>query len=377
MFAFSETEMSVVKLLSSFATFFKVRLEKPIVDNAIFRLHYRFTCVFFLASSALITAVDLLGKPILCMAGDLKKPEPELLNTFCWIQRTFTITVPSVDHAYPGVGPLPGSNSVDETVRIHAYYQWVPFVLFFQGLLFYLPHAIWKRQEAGMVGKLTKGARELSLDSKEKADEKKQRGSLLSDYLYETMGTRGYFGVCHVFCELFNLVNAMGNIYAIDTFLGGTFFDYGWKIFEISSLNQWERHDKMARVFPRMAKCTFNTYGASGNIQNIDALCILPLNVFNEKIYIFVWFWLVILSVVSLMALFYRALIVVSPVFRRYVFRRILPTADPDSTFTLSQKLGYSDWLLLFLLGKNLQSDTFRELLNDLAGRLDRSQLEV
>jgi hypothetical protein len=26
----------------------------------------------------------------------------------------------------------------------HAYYQWVPFVLFLQGVMFYLPHYLWK-----------------------------------------------------------------------------------------------------------------------------------------------------------------------------------------------------------------------------------------
>jgi hypothetical protein len=39
----------------------------------------------------------------------------------------------------------------------------------------------------------------------------------------------------------------------------------------------------MARVFPRMTKCIYKKFGASGTIQTHDALCILPINVINEK----------------------------------------------------------------------------------------------
>lgn len=37
--------------------------------------------------------------------------------------------------------------SEDENVQYHAYYQWVPFVLFGQAMMFYLPHLIWRRWE--------------------------------------------------------------------------------------------------------------------------------------------------------------------------------------------------------------------------------------
>jgi hypothetical protein len=49
--------------------------------------------------------------------------------------------------------------------------------------------------------------------------------------------------------------------------------------------------DPMARIFPKVTKCTFNKYGPSATVEYIDGLCVLPLNVINEKIYIFLWFW--------------------------------------------------------------------------------------
>ena len=53
---------------------------------------------------------------------------------------------------------------------------------------------------------------------------------------------------------------------------------------------QEDRVDAMSRVFPKMTKCTFNVYGPSGTLQNLDALCVLPINVLNEKIFFVTWF---------------------------------------------------------------------------------------
>ena len=59
------------------------------------------------------------------------------------------------------------------------------------------------------------------------------------------------------------------------------------------------RTDPMTRVFPRMTKCIYKKFGSSGTIQTHDALCLLPINVINEKIYVFLWFWLIALAALT------------------------------------------------------------------------------
>ena len=34
-------------------------------------------------------------------------------------------------------------------------------------------------------------------------------------------------------------------------------------------------------------------------MEKKDGLCVLPLNIINEKIYVFLWFWFIFLAVVS------------------------------------------------------------------------------
>ena len=82
-----------------------------------------------------------------------------------------------------------------------------------------------------------------------------------------------------------------------------------------------------------MTKCTFHKFGTSGDIEKHDAMCILPLNIgtkkvgwptkckyftilVNEKIYIFLWFWFLLLGFLTSLVFFYRILIVVSPKIR-------------------------------------------------------------
>lgn len=50
-------------------------------------------------------------------------------------------------------------------------------------------------------------------------------------------------------------------------------------------------------LFPSQAKCDYFNFGSSGTIQRIDALCILPQNVVNEKIFVFLYFWMLLLLI--------------------------------------------------------------------------------
>ena len=79
------------------------------------------------------------------------------------------------------------------------------------------------------------------------------------------------------------------------------FFGFGIYSLQYMIANPQTRGpDPFNLIFPKMTKCTFHTYGPSGTIQNHDALCVLPINILNEKIYFMAWFMLFGLCIFTL-----------------------------------------------------------------------------
>ncbi|KAF4517909.1 hypothetical protein B566_EDAN001863 [Ephemera danica] len=111
----------------------------------------------------------------------------------------------------------------------------------------------------------------------------------------------------------------------------------------------------MVYVFPRVTKCVFHKYGPSGTIQRHDSLCVLPLNIVNEKTYIFIWFWFVILATLLSCLLLYRAIIL----------------AVPSVAAAVSRKTDIGDWWVLYMLGRNIDPLIYREVVGELAKKIE------
>ena len=58
--------------------------------------------------------------------------------------------------------------------------------------------------------------------------------------------------------------------------------------------------------------------------QTHDALCLLPINVVNEKIYVFLWFWLLLLALITSLFVIFRLAIVCNTSFLAGLIRRKL-----------------------------------------------------
>ena len=172
-------------------------------------------------------------------------------------------------------------------------------------------------------------------------------------------------------CEWLNVLNVIFQIVLLDIFFGGMFTTYGSMIWNISELDPEDRSDPMNLVFPKVAKCTFYRGGPSGTIQNYDGLCVLQLNIFNEKIFIFLWFWFVLLAIVTALNMCYRVFTIFSVRGRAFLLCSATNLMlDQQTAEKITTKLPQSDWFFLTLIGANLDFKIFLSLIDQLDKRI-------
>lgn len=179
------------------------------------------------------------------------------------------------------------------------------------------------------------------------------------------------YAVRYWFCESLCLFNVIIQLYFMNKFFDGEFLTYGLRVMSFSNAAQEERVDPMVYVFPRVTKCTFYKYGASGSIQKHDSLCVLPLNIVNEKTYIFIWFWFVFLATLLALLVFYRIAIFSCPSIRPRLLRfrnRYVPIEVAEA---IARKTQLGDWWVLYMLGRNMDPLIYREVVTELAKKIE------
>lgn len=132
-----------------------------------------------------------------------------------------------------------------------------------------------------------------------KSTELTEKESFLVNYLMNNRGRYNAYAFRFLIVEIINFVHVIVQMVVINYFLGNEFSDFGIQVMSFPNQDPELRVDPMSKIFPKMTKCTFSAFGPSGDVQRYDNLCLLPLNIVNEKIYIFLWFWLMLLAFLS------------------------------------------------------------------------------
>lgn len=164
----------MLKSFENIKGYVKISITKVIIDDIVFKLHYRATFLILMVSTVLVTQRQFIGEHIKCISDAGVKLE--VINTFCFFSSTFTVVRSRLNHHFSvhglqfdfrnskaknfdesaliaGYLPHPGIGTFvegEDDIVYHAYYQWVPFVLFVQAISFYIPHFIWKNKEGAV-----------------------------------------------------------------------------------------------------------------------------------------------------------------------------------------------------------------------------------
>ncbi|XP_065580102.1 innexin inx2-like [Artemia franciscana] len=355
--------LPVLNDVKNVAPFWQKKDKKVTIDSGVARLHYKVTFTLLLMTCILASSWSFFGKAIQCMQDDFQVRQ-EALDQFCYVSSTFSL--PTHFHQ-PKVGksiPYIGIGTIDEEEPVyHNYYQWVSFILLLQACFFYAPHYLWKTFENGKVKSLIDGLTSQSLSSINPETEEKILH--LVDYLYNTRSGHKFFGLKYIICESLYFVNIVLQIVVNEWFLGGGFVTLGFRALSFLNMDPEVRTDPLYIIFPRMTKCTFKRFGPSGTIQIHDSLCLLAINIINEKIYLFFSFWFFILLVITSVYYLYRLCILLSPRLRRLSVRELKMNFD------------YGDYLLLNFLKVNITDEyVFIRIMDELRKRIEGKTTE-
>jgi len=204
------------------------------------------------------------------------------------------------------------------------YYQWSPFILLFMAVCFYFPRMIWRalNNKSGLdIEKLVETA--LKQEQKDNPSEERQKTiDYIANSIHVYITNRyvspiapnppkrfpqkawyyctfwrhrhlsAYIVLLFTFVKLLFLINSLVQIFLLNAFLGNEYHLFGFEVIGkfMRGLDWGE-----SKRFPRVTLCDFHIREV-GIVHRYTVQCVLPINLFNEKIFLILWFWILLLA---------------------------------------------------------------------------------
>ncbi|XP_048774351.1 innexin unc-9-like isoform X1 [Ostrea edulis] len=297
-------------------------------ENFIDRMSHYYTNIFLLFFTILVATEDYT-EPIHCWCPEeFTDIERVYTQQLCWISNTYRI---------PFAEPIPPQFEPRDNDEV-TYYQWVPLILLLMAAFFTFPRQVWRycSQQSGVgIKKMLFMVHE---SMKDPPAEREKKIRIVAEFIecwcaniqpfrsgmysgirekygqFCSLGVGRHYGnylvtLC-VFVKFLYFLNAVGQLYFLNEFLGGKdFWIYGYEVvYKVILENNWGSSSR----FPKITLCDFDLRQIE-NVQRWTLQCVLPVNLYNEKIFIFLWFWITLVAFLSLGNLIYSLFLVFYP----------------------------------------------------------------
>ncbi|KAH9524005.1 Innexin unc-7 [Bulinus truncatus] len=301
--------MSVTAILTGWTSYSKLTSNND--DDWVDQLSHLYTVILLAIFTIFISTSQFAGNPIECYGPELTTgPFVAYAKSYCWIENTYYI---------PFESSIPVSIDERNSKQI-TYYQWVPIILLFMAFLFKFPALLWKMLNGGSginIDKIVSMTGVTQLGAPEKRDETVSHIAMYLDrwleahrhYRYNILvrmrqrfskffcffcakrdGT--YLTGLYIFIKLLYVANVITQFFLLNAFMGGWYNMYG---FEVLSGLMFDHSLPDSPRFPKTTLCDFKLRQLQ-NTQRFTVQCVLPINMFNDKIFIFLWFWFVFVA---------------------------------------------------------------------------------
>ncbi|KAL8564088.1 hypothetical protein ACOMHN_034565 [Nucella lapillus] len=283
-------------------------------DDAVDRLNHLYTVVLLMVCAVLGTGTMLFGEPIACWTpANFPGTYIKYVRSYCYVRNTYYIPM---DQA------IPVEYEKRESEEL-TYYQWVPFIMLFMAFLFKFPCYVWSlfSEASGIdLGKVcddteslvaqadstrTQGVDRLAIhiDRWLKAHRFHQTSSFnrfrqhVSSLLcvFGMKREPSYLSLLYLFMKMLYTVNVVCQFFLLTAFLGEWHLTYGADVLKgFFSHEGWKESPR----FPRVTLCDFDIRQLQ-NIQRYTVQCTLNVNVYLDKVFFFLWFWLIFVALVT------------------------------------------------------------------------------
>jgi hypothetical protein len=287
-----------------------LNLRKIKNDDFVDRINSHYTVFILISFCILVSSAQYVGHPISCWCpAEYTTAMVQYTNYVCWIANTYYV---------PSNKNLPNPNQP----RLYiAYYQWVPFILITMSILFYLPSILWSLMlnssnlnPNSLMKLLQSNDIFISTETHDKMinnvaklidqalnihfNQKHFRRNSSFLFRFKNKISRSclpkyqsgrFLSFLYIFIKFLYCINVFGQFFLLNLFMGIDYNIYGYQVIQdlINGVNFWE-----SPRFPRLTICDFTVRSLGNNNNMFTIQCTLPINLFNEKIFIFIWFWL-------------------------------------------------------------------------------------
>nr|BAE78813.1 innexin4 [Dugesia japonica] len=295
-------------------------------DDFIDRLNYQITGILLFLFIGIIGIRQYVGKPIQCWSPqEFTRGWEEYAENYCWVSNTYYASVSN---------RLPDKPNRKDLMI--GYYQWAWIFLGVQALMFYIPCILWRglynqsRFNIRRIIQMSASATDIIMPLSEKNGNASSNTSIkfIAKYL-DSCIRRRHLGRCkpdkklnnnikpghqvstswccshksgncltilYLLIKLLYILNAISQVYLMEIFIGTKYTFYG--VYVLKDLLRG-LHWADSGHFPRVTFCDFQAKKLGKN-HLYTLQCVLPINMILEKVFIILWFWIVLLFIINI-----------------------------------------------------------------------------
>ncbi|CAJ0598406.1 unnamed protein product [Cylicocyclus nassatus] len=299
--------------------FIQKTIKRQKVADSVDYLNYYVTSMMLAFFALAISAKQYFGSPIQCwVPSEFRGGWEKYAEDYCFIANSYYV---------PFEEEIP--TDIEHRQDHISYYRWVPIMLALQAIMFFIPNWIWN-----MLHKQTAINPRAFLTEAEKVrfavgEKREQEIKSLANYFMDTVAVFSYPGDykmskrtaprsgynamwLYLFTKAAYVANICLQLVILNHFIGGDFMRWGYETAtNIIHGNEW----KETSVFPRVIMCDFQIRRLA-NLQRHTVQCVIMMNMINEKLYLFLYFWFLFLGVVTIINFFYFFCVMLVPTLR-------------------------------------------------------------